>query len=336
MTVPESERAQTSPPADKPGGLFRDRFKIQTFLQEILKQPVSELEILPAGWNTRVVAFQKGQDALVLRLSKYAQSTAKERMAHTFFAPDLPVPPVWCEGTHGPLYWAIVSRCPGQDLGKSTLAAQLQYAPQIMAVLRQLIEQALPRNRPAAWTISLNEADWPSRRDWKEALFALHGMRKRLEDMAHPSAWLTPEKHRRLVAAFETGLEACPSTPLWWIHGDFKAANLLAHKGQITGVIDWAGLGYGDFLYDAALWLWHQPHETWLVWWPWFHRLYRDLGLDLSAAEIRLQTYLLHTGLGTLVALVSVPALHPSLPFYERQLEAILAGELQKILSSAP
>lgn len=332
--MPSSEPTtfSTSPSAEQPGGIFRDPLKLQAFLQQILKQPVRELEMLPAGWNTRVLAFQTERDALVLRISEYPQSTAKERMAHTLFAPHLPVPQVWCEGSHGSLHWAIVTRCPGNNLSTYSLTAQLQHAPQIMGLLCKLVESPLPRHQPAAWSVPLAGAEQQRPLSWTEALYALHGMRKRLHNMAHPAAWLTPERCYHLLTSFEKGLSACPATPLWWIHGDFKAANLLAQDGQITGLIDWAGLGYGDFLYDAALWFWHHPFENWQAWWPWFETLYRERGLDLSAAEIRMQTYLLHTGLGTLVALVTLPRLHRYLPFYERQLEALLAGKLRASL----
>lgn len=332
MPASEPDKFPISPSAQEPGGIFRDPLKIQAFLQEILKQPVRELEMLPAGWNTRVLAFQTEQNDFVMRISHHPQNTRKERMAHHLFASHLPVPRVWYEGIQGALHWSIVTRCPGHNLSTCSLPVQLQHAPQIMDLLRQLVEWPLPRHQPAAWVIPVAVAEQQRQLGWREALYALHGMRQRLEAMAHPAAWLTPEKRDHLLKAFETGLSACPATPLWWIHGDFKAANLLVQDGEITGLIDWAGLGYGDFLYDAALWFWHQPFESWQAWWPWFSRLYRERGLDLTAAEIRLQTYLLHTGLGTLVALVTLPRLHRYLPFYERQLEAILAGKLHASL----
>ncbi len=47
--------------------------------------------------------------------------------------------------------------------------------------------------------------------------------------------------------AWETDLAApvCPEPPVW-IHGDLAPGNLLALDGQLTGVIDWGGLGVGD------------------------------------------------------------------------------------------
>ena len=40
-------------------------------------------------------------------------------------------------------------------------------------------------------------------------------------------------------------------TPVWdgppvWVHGDLAPGNLLTHRGRLTGVIDWGGLGVGD------------------------------------------------------------------------------------------
>lgn len=37
------------------------------------------------------------------------------------------------------------------------------------------------------------------------------------------------------------------------IHGDYTIDNVLVHNGEISGVIDWAGGGYGDPRYDVSL-----------------------------------------------------------------------------------
>ena len=41
------------------------------------------------------------------------------------------------------------------------------------------------------------------------------------------------------------------------VHGDFQHANILAHDDQITGVVDWDGVGAGDGE-TAPL---HAPHH---------------------------------------------------------------------------
>ena len=50
-----------------------------------------------------------------------------------------------------------------------------------------------------------------------------------------------------VTAAWEADLRAPESdrSPVW-IHGDLQPGNLLASKGQLSGVIDWGGLGVGD------------------------------------------------------------------------------------------
>jgi aminoglycoside phosphotransferase (APT) family kinase protein len=53
------------------------------------------------------------------------------------------------------------------------------------------------------------------------------------------------------VGAVTKAWEADLSAPVWdrapvWVHGDLLSGNLLATDGQLSGVIDWGGLGVGD------------------------------------------------------------------------------------------
>ena len=46
-------------------------------------------------------------------------------------------------------------------------------------------------------------------------------------------------------------LSYCP-TERYLIHRDFGFDNVVADGARVTGVLDWAEFGYGDFLYDVA------------------------------------------------------------------------------------
>ena len=84
------------------------------------------------------------------------------------------------------------------------------------------------------------------------------------------------------------------------IHGDLLNHNVLVNGSGISAVIDWGSAAYGDWLYDAA----------WFVyWWPWFpawRRIDIRAGLDQhwkagrglpADLEFRLRCYQLHIGL---------------------------------------
>ena len=46
------------------------------------------------------------------------------------------------------------------------------------------------------------------------------------------------------------------------VHWDLTAANVLAERGEVTGVIDWNGTQTGDRLFDLATWLYYGPDEA--------------------------------------------------------------------------
>lgn len=61
----------------------------------------------------------------------------------------------------------------------------------------------------------------------------------------------------QVTAAWDAAVE----TPVWsrapvWIHGDLHAGNLLVHRGRLSAVIDFGGLGVGDPACDVmAAWV---------------------------------------------------------------------------------
>ena len=80
------------------------------------------------------------------------------------------------------------------------------------------------------------------------------------------------------------------------IHGDYGFDNVFSDGENITGVIDWGEVKYGDFVYDWA----------WLSYWSKKH-YYRDLLKNSTAKELsilnfdeRMKCYELHIGLGAL------------------------------------
>jgi len=88
-------------------------------------------------------------------------------------------------------------------------------------------------------------------------------------------------------------VEYCPED-ISLIHGDFGFDNLLADDGRITGVLDWGGSKYGDFLYDVA----------WLIFWSdrydadTFRKHFQRLDTPISHFRERLFCYQTHIGLG--------------------------------------
>ena len=88
-------------------------------------------------------------------------------------------------------------------------------------------------------------------------------------------------------------LPCCPSDR-YLIHRDFGFANVMADGNRITGVLDWAEFGYGDFLYDVAC-LDHFSQD--IPYGALWHARAKSLGRVEPNFQERMQCYMLNLGL---------------------------------------
>ena len=197
-----------------------------------------DIERVPSPGTDNAI-FRLGTDMAVRlpRIHWAATDGEKEHRWLARIAPHLPVSvPVplalgapW-EGY--PWSWTVVPWLSGEDAHASSPADMTQLALDLARVVSDLhgvdANDGPPADAPRAGRgVHLSNRDVPMRA-------AMEQMRGKLDLDAVAAAW---------AAALDA--------PEWdgppvWIHGDLQPTNLLVQDGQLTGVIDWGGLGVGD------------------------------------------------------------------------------------------
>ncbi len=236
-----------------------DTERARAFLASHLGVGVSEVVRIGEGAWSRCFAFTHGGQNLVIRFGKYVSDFEKDRLAHTYATPDLPIPEVLEIGPVMDGYYAISRRVYGMPLESVSAGQWLALVPGVVAALEAM--------RTADLSATEGFGDWGADGNagstgWSNRLLSVsedtpdqrgHGWRERLAESP------------RGAATFEWGFDllkqvADDVVPRYLLHCDLTNRNVLVSANQITGVLDWGCSVYGDHLYDLALF------EFWAPW----------------------------------------------------------------------
>jgi hygromycin-B 4-O-kinase len=234
----------------------------QAFLVSHLGVDVSEIVRLGEGAWSRCFGFAYCGQNLVIRFGKYVSDFQKDQLAHTYAAPDLPIPEVLEIGQFMDGYYAISRRVYGMPLESVSTAQWLALVPAVAAALEAMRMADLSATEGfGGWGADGNAGH----SSWSSRLLSVgedtpdqrgHGWRERLKE--------SPQGE----ATFEWGFDLLKKTaddvvPRSLLHCDLTNRNVLVNGNQITGVLDWGCSIYGDHLYDLArfeFWAsWHHP-----------------------------------------------------------------------------
>ena len=277
---------------------FAEPYATRRFLEASLQGPVSNLQPFARGLHCRIFSFEFQNQQLVLRLAHDGSHVLKEWQAHHYLGSALPIPGVFKEGAHAQQYWAIVARCPGQALAQKPfrLAQPVDHNVLIDSLLKLHTHPVLCQFR------GFGSLGWESGQglvSWHKHLISVFG--QSAETLASDSL-LSPECFNDYYQRLIQLLPYCPQEA-WVLHGDFKAQNIIVNQGQITGIVDWSGLGFGDFLYDVAVYSFYLPASERQLFLQQALTRYQQAGFDLTVCHQRLAAYTLHSALGALMTL---------------------------------
>ena len=206
----------------------------------------ADLPLVPvesAGTDNAI--YRLGED-LAVRLPRidWALGQAdKERQWLPKLAPFLPlrVPDPLAAGEPAlgyPWSWSVYRWLEGESLARAQNPDLCAAALSLAAFIRAL-QAADPAGGPPAAAFDLRGVPL-SRRD-RAVRAAIRALDGEIDTAAVLSAW-----------------EAALQAPDWeqdpvWFHGDLLPGNVLVHQGQVSAVIDFAGLGVGDPACDLMI-----------------------------------------------------------------------------------
>ncbi len=231
--------------------------QVLALLQHYFKEPISDLEVIEGGQVARSFAFRVGEQEYILRFNDASHmpiSFAKEAMlSQRIASSQIPFPPVVQVGNWHGFHFAISQRVPGKTLMELPLQEVKQLIPEVIAILDAIHHIDVSQSKNYGVFDELGVGFYM---DWRSSL---EQMREQEEDWNYYGKWhvlfeqtflerkLFDDIFERMVAL----LDYCPAEP-YFVHGGYSFHNILAHAGKITGVVDWVGAQYGDFVYDIA------------------------------------------------------------------------------------
>ncbi len=225
---------------------------VQHFLQTTEHAIPDSIEQLAEGNISQALAFETTYgDRRVLRLSSKKDDFLADQYAYEHFGNNLLVPRLVEIGTfRNDAYYCISERVEGVISDELDEQEMLSALPAIHDVFARIfttdISSTSGYGHPDFQTGNAKYATW------KEALVG------RLDDM-NPDKLKQNANNIKLdsslvdefIAQYNSNLSYA-SEVRRLTHGDLGFNNLLVKGTEVTAVIDWSGVGYGDWMYDFA------------------------------------------------------------------------------------
>lgn len=279
--------ANTMPAAEVNVTAHLVRHLVATQHPDLAGLPVT---FLASGWDN--VLYRVG-DRLVARLPRRALGAGiivNEQRWLPELAPALPLPVPYAERTGAPnlLYpwsWSLTPYIPGGPVSEASGLDGDAAAVALGEFLRALHVPA-----PAAAPVNPFRSCWVGDRE--------DSFRTNLASAAD----CVDEAAALRVWAAATSAPRYDGPPVW-LHGDLHPANVLAHDGRISGVIDWGDITAGDPATDlSAAWA-VLPLEHHDAFW-------KAYGAGGDALRARARGWALRLGLVFLAFSADNPAMH--------------------------
>ncbi len=221
------------------------------FLHLALDASIDDIQPLKDGMFSQAFAFTMDSCDYVLRISEFQEDFQKDAYAHAHFAgPDLPIPPVVTMGQFDvDRYYCVTERSPGETLDALGTDHRQAIAPDLLDKLGAIHAQDVDDLPDWGLTDARGEgrfASWPHYlRSFYNQKFDFSWQALIRESLLERPLYMT------VRAGFEEMLTYVPSGK-WLVHGDYGFDNVVAAGRRVTGVLDWAEMRLGDFVYDIA------------------------------------------------------------------------------------
>lgn len=272
--------------------LAPDLTTVRAFLQSQYDARVDAVTLIGAGMFSHAYTFGVDGRAYVMRINSWREDFQKDQFASKHFSDALPIPHVvfiaQFDETH---FCCVTERCDGRTLKDNNNIDDLPIVPNLFDTLDEI--HRIDVSQSHGW--GLADASGNGRfGSWAESLLALYNQKF---DYDWTAIQLQPFFDKGLFDEFFQEMKRlvsyCPPER-YLIHRDYGFDNVVADGSRVTGVLDWAEFGYGDFLYDVAYldhFSQHIPYGD-----LWYARA-KLRGIDVPNFQARMQCYMLCNGL---------------------------------------
>ena len=271
---------------------------VSQFLQANFHRDIASVQWIGSGWFSSAFSFTIGEEAFILRVNSYLEDLQKDAFAYQHFASArLPIPRVVLLGQFDETrHFCITERCSGRTLNDLDKATVRKVVPRLFETLDAI--HRVDVSDYAGW--GLTDANGNGRFDsWTDYLLSLHNQKftHRWSTLQQHPFW-EKDVHEAFFEEMRRLLPYC-SSDKYLIHRDYGFDNVMSDGQTITGVLDWADCGLGDFVFDIA-WLDFFSQEI-----P-YGELWSDYaaakGYDVPNLPERMRCYMLWIGLDSMAS----------------------------------
>jgi len=224
----------------------------QKILNDFLKSrkiDVTTLKPITGGELSQAYIFSDNSENKILRINKNDEGFLKDKYAAEHFSSEIiPIPKIEDIGKlSNDMYFAISTQALGKPLDQFSKQEIASMMKSIVTVANAIHKTKLQNNGYGWWrTDGTGKCD-----SWQEALDEMQVAEDdyKLKDVH----FFDMDFYNNLTAKIKSYYQYCPEER-YLVHQDYGFGNVIANGNRITGVIDWHGSLYGDFLWDVA-WL---------------------------------------------------------------------------------
>ncbi len=279
-----------------------DQELVISFLKDSFSPDISDFQMIVGGEGSQAYSFKVNDDEYIIRINKHNDHGFKKdeyAFVH-FLTPVLPIPKIYKVGKiNEELRYCISEKARGKILNEFSAVELEVLLPKMFETLDAIHASNISGTSGyGKWEPEDNAEGNAKYESWEERLIAVdtfakgHGGGPSLFDTTFLEKSFWDPAHARLAEL----AKLCPEER-FLLHGDYGFNNVLSDGSDITGVIDWEGSAYGDFLFDVA----------WLSFWSYnldYQKLYlvhaQKRGIALLNYDERLLCYKLYIGLSSM------------------------------------
>ncbi len=308
----DSVRMPSAPnPTSVPSTVVGFVENIQLFLRSRFHPESERLFCIGRKGDHDAYSFYTPEGSYVIRVGADLESFRKDKLAyHLFSAPDLPIPKTLDLGKFNKQDTYSITECMA---GKPIDVSEREYTdPRLSSLIR--VVEAMRRSK-LPQTAGFGPLNGVSKscafyKTWKSYLLGVYeeslvgtssdGEVFRNGDVLYQEAIQDRKLFEKAYYKMQELLPLCPEEK-YLIHGNFTLANLLAEQDQITGVLGWADMSCGDFLYDIASVEYYSGHQYAQA----FKAYYLDRQMEVPNLEERILCYKIHVGVKNMCRCIS-------------------------------
>jgi len=224
------------------------------FLTKLYGEDVSSIEFMVGGESSQAFSFQKKDEDFIIRINKRLNGFEKDKYAFENFSnKNVPIPKIIEIGKfNNEHHYAISEKAQGQILDNLSDEEYKKVFPELFDILTSIHNIDITNTQGYGyWAIDGTTES----KSWKD--YVLNVNKYVVVEDNKPSlfetSFLEEELWNKVYKKIESLLQYCPEDR-YIMHGDYGYDNVTSENSSITGVFDWEGSKYGDFLYDVA-WL---------------------------------------------------------------------------------